>query len=66
MAENHGVLARGIADRALGIRVNVRPADAYGIDAYLDLARSGIFYGLLRETEFALRGKFGNQHLDPL
>ena len=46
--------------------MHIGSADAHGIHPHLDLTRSGIVDRLLREAEFALRGQFGNQHLDPL
>jgi hypothetical protein len=40
--------------------VDVGTADSHGVHTHLYFARSGLFDGLLRESEFALRGQFGN------
>jgi hypothetical protein len=53
MSENHGIDARRIANRAFGVRVEIRPADADGGDADLDFAGPGIGNGILGEAKLA-------------
>ena len=62
VAQHHGELARGIADTAFGVGVDIAAADADGIDPHLDFAGAGVFDRAFGQTEFALRDELGYKH----
>jgi len=55
VTKNHGVLARGIANCAFGVGMEIASANAYGVHPHLDFAGAGVFDRYFVESELTLR-----------
>jgi hypothetical protein len=60
--EYHGVDIRSTAHSALGVGMQIGPADAYGLDPDLHFARSEVFKRHVSEPECAWSDEFRSSH----
>ena len=60
--QHHRVHAGRVADRALGVRVDVGPADANPAHTHLHFPGSRRLDGLFGQAEFPLSNEFGDKH----